>query len=373
MKIYYKYIIIAALAISAVACSSGKKLSDSNSIITPLAGKLNIADGALIYALPLSVFDIIIETDRIIEKPGPYSRYAEDLLGLKDVIKNEREYWNINRIIIKTHIELDPSEFYVIESNSIFMTNVLSLKKEGLILDLNPEYYNSDGDSFLGAISVQNRSRVLDLGADEYFQERKDTLYKVVNVDTAFIKIPYLVEKKQKLTYDQLAEKAARRLMEMRDGKHSILTGETNVFPQNEVAINEMNRLEKDYTDLFAGKILKESHSFTYQIVPDREMSGKQITLCRFSESTGPAASVEKSGNPLTLEFVPEMKTKPLTVILHNQSNAQKSRNDKLYYRVPDVVKVKIVYGNEILSNSRQLVYQFGEVIQLPSNYLIGK
>jgi len=40
---------------------------------------------------------------------------------------------------------------------------------------------------------------------------------------------------------------------------------------------------------------------------------------------------------------------------------------------IKDEVKVKIVYGNEILSNSRQLVYQFGEVIQLPSNYLIGK
>jgi hypothetical protein len=373
MKIYYKYLIIGVYVISAIACSSGKKLSDSNSVITPLSGKLSVADGALVYALPLSVFDIIIEADRIIEKPGPYSRYAEDLLGLKDVIKNDREYWNINRIVIRTHIELDPSEFYVIEANSIFRTNVLSLKKEGLILDLNPEFYNSNGDNFSGAINEQNRSRVLDLGADEYFQERRDTLYKVVNVDTAFIKIPYLVEKKQKLTYDQLAEKAARRLMEMREGKHAILTGEANVFPQNEVAINEMNRLEKDYADLFAGKVLKESHTFTYQIVPDREMSGKQITVCRFSESSGPAASVEESGNPLILEFVPEMKTKPLTVISHNQSNSQKSKNDKLYYRVPDVVKVKIVYGNNILSNSRQLVYQFGEVIQLPSNYVIGK
>ena len=373
MKIFFKYIIISALAISATACSSGKKLSDSNSVITPLAGKSGIADGALIYALPLSVFDLIIEADRIIEKPGPYSRYAEDLLGLKDVIKTEREYWNINRIMIRTHIELDPSEFYVIEATSIFRTNVLSLKKEGLILDLNPEFYNSKSDSFSGAISEQNRSRVLDLGADEYFQERRDTLYKVVSVDTAFIKIPYLVEKKQKLTYDQLAEKAARRLMEMRDGKHSILTGEANVFPQNEVAINEMNRLEKDYTDLFAGKVLKESHSFTYQLIPDREMAGKQITVCRFSESTGPASSVEKSGNPVIIEFLPEMKTKPLTVISHNQLNAQKSKNDKLYYRVPDVVKIQVVYGNKILTNSRQLVYQFGEVVQLPSNYLIGK
>ena len=86
-------------------------------------------------------------------------------------------------------------------------------------------------------------------------------LYKIVNVDTAFIRIPYLVEKKQKLTVDQLAEKAAIRLMELRDGKHLILTGETNVFPQNEAAINEINRLEKDYTELFTGKTLKDKRN----------------------------------------------------------------------------------------------------------------
>ena len=100
-------------------------------------------------------------------------------------------------------------------------------------------------------------------------------------MDTAFIKVPYLVTKKQKLTVDQLAEKAAVRLMEMRDGKHLILTGETNVFPQDGAAINEMNRLEKEYTELFTGKTLREKHTFSYQLIPDKD-HGRKADNCLY-------------------------------------------------------------------------------------------
>ncbi len=75
--------------------------------------------------------------------------------------------------------------------------------------------------------------------------------------------------------------------MEMRDGKHLILTGETNVFPQDEASINEINRLEKEYTELFTGKTLREKRTFTYQIIPKKDFIGKQIPICTFSSAVG--------------------------------------------------------------------------------------
>ena len=80
----------------------------------------------------------LVEMERTIEKPGPYAQYAKIFLGLTNVIKSESESWSIEGITVKTHDELDPSEFYVISSTSLFQTNVLALRKEGLILDLNP-------------------------------------------------------------------------------------------------------------------------------------------------------------------------------------------------------------------------------------------
>jgi hypothetical protein len=357
----------------AASCATNKNFTGSKSVITPLSDKTILSEGSLVYGLPLTVFDIEIEAERVIEKPGPYSRFAADLLGLTDVIKSEEEFWKITGITLNTHEELDPEEFYVIESSTLFQTNVLALKKSGLIMDLNPGLYNSNIEMGQKPENEVSRSGIFDLGSDEYFQARKDTLYRIVNVDTAFVRIPYLVEKKQKLSIDQLAEKAAIRLMELRDGKHLILTGETNLFPQDESAIKEMNRLEKEYTELFTGKIVREKRKFNYQVIPRKDDTGKQVTLCRFSESAGPAELTDKAGSPVIIEFVPEMKTRNLNIISGKSGSSSAQKYDKLFYRVPDVVNVRVTIGDEVISISRKLIYQFGEIIRLPANYIIGK
>lgn len=355
------------------SCASSNKLSDSKAVILPLSDSGALRDGSIVYGLPRTVFNIVVEMERTIEKPGPYAQYAYDLLGLSDVVKSENESWSIEGITVKTHDELDPSEFYVISSTSLFQTNVLSLKKEGLILDLNPAIYYSNEKQ--GNIKESDNiwSSSFDLGSDEYFQLQRDTVYRRLNVDSSFIRIPYIVEKKKNLTIDQLAEKAAKRLMELRDGKHLILTGETNVFPQSDAAINEINRLEKAYTELFTGKILKEIFTFSYQLIPQKTMIGKPVTLFQFSDQTGPVASSLKTGKPVTVELIPEKKTKDLTILNRVRTKSENKINDKLYYRIPDVVDLKISLASEKLFDSRKLVYQFGEVIQLPANYIIGK
>jgi hypothetical protein len=249
----------------------------------------------------------------------------------------------------------------------LFQTNVLSLKKEGLILDLNPAIFVS-GENKGSEVSGNLLTRISDLGSDEYFQMQRDTAYKRMNIDSAFVRIPYIVEKKRKLPLDELADKAARRLMELRDGKHLILTGEATVFPQSDAAINEINRMEKDYTELFTGKTIKESFTFSYEVIPQKSMIGKAETIFQFSDQTGPSKT---GGKSVTMEFAPEKKTKDLAFA--GKSKQEDKKYDRLFYRVPDVVGIKINLGSERLLDSRKLIYQFGEVVQLPANYLIGK
>ena len=355
------------------SCFSGKQFSDSKSVILPLSDSTALREGSIVYGLPRTVFTVVVDMERTIEKPGPYAQYADDLLGLTDVIKNENESWSIESITVKTHDEIDPSEFFVISSTSLFQTNVLSLKKEGLILDLNPAiYYSTEKQGDMNESgNVQFHS--FDLGSDEYFQLQRDTAYKRLNVDSSFVRIPYIVEKKKKLSVDQLAEKAAKRLLELRDGKHLILTGEATVFPQSDAAINEINRLERAYTELFTGKTFKKTFTLSYQLIPQKTMVGKPVTLFQFSDLTGPVSGNMKDGKPVTIELIPEKKTKDLAIINRVNAKSESKTNNKLFYRVPDVVDLKISLGSEKLFDSRKLIYQFGELIQLPENYIIGK
>jgi hypothetical protein len=98
---------------------------------------------------------------------------------------------------------------------------------------------------------------------------------------------------------------------------------------------------------------------------------GKPVVLFQFSDLTGPGTGT--GGRPVTMEFKPELKTKGLTVIIKDQSKSEEKKYDKLYYRVPDVVDINVNLGSVKLFDSRRLIYQFGDVIQLPANYIIGK
>ena len=365
-------IIIVSLFIF-VSGASGQKNKKSNSTVNALSGTEAISDGSVIYALPRTVFTVYAVVERTIEKPGPYAAFAGDLLGLSKVIKAETESWSIESLRVKATGEVDPSEYYVIESTSQFSASVLALKREGLVLDLNPEGLNFDMTSLVKPENEKGRLSITDLGSDEYFFLQTDTAYRRLTVDSTFVRIPYIVEKKKRLTTEELAEKAAKKLMELREGKHLILTGEATVFPQSDAAINEINRMEKEYTELFTGKTLKETRTFTYHLIPDKAMVGKQVSLFRFSEATGPHSANGKDGNTVTIELIPEQKTRELNLVTRKQSEKDAPVFDKLFYRVPDVVNMKINLGDELLYNSRVLIYQFGEIVQLPSNYIIGR
>jgi hypothetical protein len=373
MKKTARLIIFFLITVTVSSCLTGKKASESVRITPASSETIGLGDGSLIYALPRTVFTIKVEAERTLIIPGPYADYAEDYLGIKDVPKAREEHWSLKSLSISSNEEVDPSEYYVIHTSGMFRSNVLALKKEGMILDLNPDInYQELNNTGNKGINLNGLNPV-DLGSDEYFEVQTDTAFRRSKIDTTFIRIPYIVEKKKKLTQDQLAERVAKRIMELRDGKVMILTGEANVFPQDDAPINEINRLEKEYTGLFTGKCITDINIFTYQFIPVKESSGKSLAIFRFSEETGPEDSGSASGIPVLAEVVPEQKTKDIVII---EGGTQKSNNasyDKLFYRMPDVANIKIIMKGKTLYSARKLVYQLGEIIQLPSNYVIGR
>jgi hypothetical protein len=356
------------------SCASKKAMHEPVTTVRSLGEMNSVTDGSLIYALPMTVFRISVEMERTIEEPGPYARYASEMLGLKNVITNESEYWSIKSVSINNYDEVDPSEFYVIESNAIMQTNALALKKAGLVLDINPGVYGRDKSEVAGEESNLTGLEFQDLGANEYFITQRDTAYRLTKYDSVFIKIPYLVEKKKPLTLEQLADKAAKTLLELRDGIHLILTGEANVFPQSYASIDEINRLEKEYLALFAGKTLKEKKILNLTFIPEKDMEGKPVVLFSFSDLTGPAGNESASADSVTITLESAKKTRDITYIEKPKTDDEQVMNyDKLYYRMPEVVVTTIRLGNEKMYESRKMIYQFGNIIQLPANYIIGK
>jgi len=309
---------------------------------------------------------------RTIEKPGPYAAYSADLIGVSDIIKTEREEWGIQSLRLKSREEIDPAEYYVIKSNTPIRFNSLALSQNGLILDINSGSLTDRGKLINGNEERFPDLSFNDLGAGQYSSIQRDTAYRVVKVDSVFLRVPYLVEKKKQLTKEQLAELAARTLLELREGRHLILTGEANVFPQSEAAINEINRLEKEYMSLFAGKTWSETINMTIYFVPETGETKGNATLFRLSQERGVTETSGNLGEPVTIALVPTGKTKPLYVSEGVQM-ASSSAPKGLIYRIPEVAEVTIQYGKSTLLRTRTIVHQFGQKVVIPENILIAR
>jgi hypothetical protein len=366
--------VLIAIVLSATGCAVHSGNTASNIVVLPLGGEVQVTDGSIVYALPMTVFEFDIIAERTIEVPGPYAAYAGEMLGLDNVIISENEFWSLEDIKLSTVAELDPEQFYVIQGTTLMQTNLLAMKASGLVLDINPDVYSYSGYSQLHGDGALSGLLFPDRGAYEYVSTRTDTAYKVVKADTAFIRVPYLVQKKKGMTVAEEAREAADRLLELREGRHMILTGETNIFPQDGAAIDEINRLEREYTALFAGKEWSETRHYKRWFSPDLTMAGSKTAIFNFSEIDGILPAGSSRGKPVLIELSPSGKTKELNLIVRPVSSEKElEERDRLYYRVPDVVDVSVTWGDEVLCTARKLVYQFGNTVTLPSNFIIGK
>ena len=339
--------------------------------ILPMGDSVKVHEGSLVYSLPLTAFDFTVMAEKTIQKAGPYNEYANRFLGLREVINQDRVIWTIKEVKIKPVIELDPEQYYVVECDGLMEINAIAMKESGLILDINPAIYNRR-EYYSGNFGdTDNRVFFRDMGSDEYFDIEQDTTYKLVNVDTAFIRIPYVLERRRQLSLEEQAENTARTLLELREGRHLILTGEATVFPQDKSSINEINRLENEYISLFAGKSYSEPVIFRYFFIPEKQMEGRPLILFRFSKEFGVLDPDDVRGRPVVVEMMSAGKVDRVNMVRKDLSAGEKF--DKLYYRIPEVVNIRVTDGKLTLGNTRQLIYQFGPVVTLPANYIIGK
>ncbi len=368
------FIVAAAVGIMAAGCSVFTGRTPGDILVMPMGDEVTVTDGSLVYALPMTVFEIDITAEKRIEVPGPYAVYAAEMIGLDRVITAEKETWSLTDLQMTAVEELDPSKFYIIQGTSLMQTNMLALRKSGLVMDINPDVYRNSSNSGLQVEGGHAGLLFPDRGAYEYVATRTDTAYRIVKADTAFIRVPYIVQKKKGMTIEEEAREAADRLLELREGRHMILTGETNIFPQGGAAIDEINRLEREYTSLFAGKTWSERKHFRIWVTPDPSMAGKKTTVFTFSAEGGVSLTPDGAGEPAEMEIIPSGKTKELNLVVRPVgSQKELAISDKLYYRVPDVAEITITLGNERLLTARRLVYQFGNTVALPANFIIGR
>ncbi len=359
-KLTVKMMLIAACCMQFIELNAQKRKADLDMPST------------VVYALPQTVLNVDVVVEKKISKLGPFASFSEKYIGVTPKITSSRVDWNIKSIVLSEKGEVDPQHFYKLRSVGNYQPNLIELTPEGLVKGFNMTSSNIENQVAFAAVK-QNVEVEIEYGKfsiDPNILIQKDTVYKVVETDTAFIKVPELKEQAFAKSIEDKAKEAAHQLFKLRKRRFKILTSNYEVLPPDgkayEVIVRELDKLEKEYLSLFLGKEVSvfEKGQFTYK----PSVSDKGGVLFRISPDKGLVDVTDLKAMPVRLELKNLGLTSELPVL---PQDPNVSPNSLIHYRIPGQAEVKIIHGKSVVYKRNHLVAQFGKVMTMPSQVLL--
>ena len=302
----------------------------------PVAPGTAVGANSVTYCLPQTVVSVSVTVQHETIKRGPYARYAQRYLGAVAHL-SDKEIHTVLGATMTHFSEADPSAVYVLDSPDKTLFDLYYPTPEGFLAN--------DGISLPHFASGTS-------GRSAAFRAAEETVG--LQVDKMTMGDPSL---------EEAAAEAARTLFTLRKRRFDLVTGEAgeNVYGAGmQAALDEMKRLEDEYTALFLGQRTVRLETKTFDVVP---VAGRNtLIVCRFSETGGLLPDSDLSGRPIVLELTPENKT---ASSVFNRAVGRDARGT-VFMRVADIVRCRLVDDKTVLGDERIPVYQFGQTVEVP-------
>ena len=299
------------------------------------------------YSLPQTT--VTVEVDAVQESffAGPYAAYAKRFLGI-DVREVDASRSYLKEVRLLTRVEADPKARFTVETKGA-EDRFLALSSQGLVSFQD----KLEAGDLVWRFNPQPESDFASRGVTTQTRTEVRTIWKEIETDTAFVRMPVEESFQVGKTLEMKAEEAADMVLKARRERFNISTGNTDATFSGEAlgaAIAELDRVEKEYLTLFTGYTVAREQTGSFDIVPSASARKQQYAAFRLNGKEGLVPD-----GPATvyyLEFQPTEVSDP-------QAAVRDSKN-VVHYRIPAVCNVRLITGGKTLFESRIPVYQLG-------------
>jgi len=285
----------------------------------------------IIYSLPKTALIINVEVTKVTQKAGPYYRYADRYLGIKEVITEDAIYYELGRVVLVSKGIPDPSQTYKIEFNQKTVAPFAYLTRDGLLCAIN-------------------ETVVPEIADEERRVEQKEIAVFSTSV--------YSEELLRAGSEAKQAEVASKEIYELRESRKEIITGNADYMPPDgeamKLMLSQLEEKEKALTHLFTGIKSKETLYYDVEIVPEDEL--EREVLFRFSRKLGILDADDLGGDPVFIHLTAIDRLPPL-----DPKEAEKKAKSKgVVYNKPGRGRAEIIFNNKTLLKKEIAVVQFG-------------
>ena len=328
-----------------------------------------IPDGAVVYSLPMTSLHIQVEAEREVFTTGPYAKFAKKYLGL-DARQEDQIQYLITQLQVRPYLEADPSHSFMVNLTGLknAIANFTQFHTQGLIV-LSDSYLGKEEKSRFG---VQARTVFTDKGMSSNLTQEQITLYRAEQSASGMNRVAVPQSQTVEKSVERRAEEAAELIFKLRSERVKIITGDTDATFSGAAlgdAVKEMARLEEEYLSLFLGKSAYSTQTMQFEVLPSATQARQTYIAFRLSDTEGLMPASNLSGRPIVLELKAEENQPQGPTVA---PDAGKSAV-KLFYRKPVAMQLLLSDGQELLVQSRVLIYQLGQVLSFPLNVSTGR
>ena len=234
------------------------------------------------YRLPTTTFKMTVSVSKMQEVRGYFADYAESLLGLTNIISQNRTYYKLNSIDIEPirTMDLHSDYYYAVSSN------------ENVIADWNAQRLAApDFCTGMSATSYQSHTTSL----PDFFKNYADISYTQQSeafVDTKIIdgvvtQVPASHTKTVSKSFENKAREAADAIVKCRKDQYNLAAGEQETPYTGEAIatmLSELKNWENNYMSLFTGITVEDSMTYVFYVTPP---DLKPVTAFYFDPKTG--------------------------------------------------------------------------------------
>jgi hypothetical protein len=301
-------------------------------VIKRVAAKSN--NFGIVYSLPKTSLLINAEVTKNTCKAGPYYRYAEKYLGVKNPIEEDNVYYELENATLVNKGIPDLEQTYMIEFKPGTVAPYAYLTEDGMLCAINTEYTPP---------------------ADEPDGVQKGKAGPVKATDISIFSEELLMAG----STAKQAEVAAKQIYRIRESRMNILTGDADNLPPDgqamQLVIQQLEEQEKALTNLFTGVCTKESDYYDVSITPYDNLD-KEV-LFRFSDKLGIIAADDLGGMPVYMNL---KATERAPVPDPKETEKKEKAMKGVIYNLPGKAVVDITMNKKTLFKGEVQIIQFG-------------
>ena len=323
----------------------------------------------IVYSLPRTLVHVDLWIDKTQQFAGPLAEFAEEFMGMDDVITKNSVNFSINNACLWTSVETDPGQVYLIEKEEKSQGEIwISFGKTSPVISIekfdktvSPRgFADWDEDLYM----VQEPGHLFRKYSEAPARDVIDTIIRKVSIDTLVIEEKILKHTLVEYTDREKAREAAGKIRQIEQDKYNLLIGYQETAYSLEALAFMHNKLEEqrlEYLKLFTGVSVTETLKFDYHFYPEIGKEKQEYALAGFSKNAGITEPGDENAIMVKLQAeIPDTIPGP---------PAGDQTASGLVYRIPGSALAVLTYqGKEIVSKPVE-VLQLGMLLTLPAEF----